>query len=670
MAPDATVVADAEGRIRLVNRQTEVLFGYEREAVLGQPVEVLIPERFHTAHQGHRAAYAAAPRTRAMGATLQLFGRRQDGSEFPVEVSLAPFEDEGEKLVIASIRDISELQRVHAARREAEASNQELRCLQTVTDTALAHLELDDLLPELLSRVRDVMAVDNAAILLVDAEGQELRVRAVHGLEEEVAADVRVPLGQGFAGRIAASREPLIVDDLSTFPVVSPFLREQLRSAVGVPLFAHDQVLGVLHIGTAERHQFTAKDIQLLQRVAERVGVAVERAGLFQAEQQARAEAQQRAQLLDQSHDAIFVWELGGTITYWNHGAERLYGYPRVDAIGRVSHTLLQTEHPEPTGAFETRLVSQGEWTGELVHVTRAGKRVTVLSHHQLVRTSDGRQLVLESSADITEAKWLERQHAEARASELAVREVNQHLDEFFRIAAHDLRHPITVAKGQAEMSLRRFERLAARLQAKGGKQAEQATEVLGTLRQTSQSIDRVSRLAQQLFDIARARSGTLELQLARLDVAALVQEQVEAQRTAAPTRTIHLETPPDGQPVWVEGDGVRLRQVLSNYLTNALKYSAADQPVTVRLEVAEQLAVVSVQDAGPGLPWDEQSRVWEMLHRAPGVEVQSGTEGSLGMGLYIVKRLIELHPGGRVGIESVMGEGSTFWFRLPLSAP
>lgn len=83
---------------------------------------------------------------------------------------------------------------------------------------------------------------------------------------------------------------------------------------------------------------------------------------------------------------------------------------------------------------------------------------------------------------------------------------------------------------------------------------------------------------------------------------------------------------------------------------------------------MAEQLAVVSVTDHGPGLPWEEQSLVWEMLHQAPGVEVQSGTEGSLGMGLYIVKRLMELHPAGRVGVESVVGEGSTFWFRFSLA--
>jgi signal transduction histidine kinase len=142
----------------------------------------------------------------------------------------------------------------------------------------------------------------------------------------------------------------------------------------------------------------------------------------------------------------------------------------------------------------------------------------------------------------------------------------------------------------------------------------------------------------------------------------------VAAQRAAAPGRTITLDLPGGGGPVWVTADADRLGQVLANYISNALKYSAADQPAEVGLEVTAGLAVVSVRDHGPGLPWEEQVRVWELFHRAPGVEVQSGADGSLGMGLHICKRLVELHPGGRVGVESAVGEGSAFWFRLPLA--
>lgn len=111
---------------------------------------------------------------------------------------------------------------------------------------------------------------------------------------------------------------------------------------------------------------------------------------------------------------------------------------------------------------------------------------------------------------------------------------------------------------------------------------------------------------------------------------------------------------------------------MLANYVTNALKYSADDAQVTVGLKVTEGLAVVWVRDEGPGLAWEEQTRIWELFHRALGVTTKShigGVTGSLGLGLHICKQVIEMHPGGRVGVDSTIGDGSTFWFRLPIAA-
>jgi PAS domain S-box-containing protein len=132
-APDAIVITSRDGRIILVNRQTEVLFVYARDALLGQPVEVLVPERLRAAHVAHRARYAAAPSTRSMGAGLDLYGRRQDGSEFPVEISLSPLEVDGAAFVTSSIRDITERKEAEAAQtrllRQTEAAETRFRGL-------------------------------------------------------------------------------------------------------------------------------------------------------------------------------------------------------------------------------------------------------------------------------------------------------------------------------------------------------------------------------------------------------------------------------------------------------------------------------------------------------------------------------------------------------------
>jgi signal transduction histidine kinase len=148
----------------------------------------------------------------------------------------------------------------------------------------------------------------------------------------------------------------------------------------------------------------------------------------------------------------------------------------------------------------------------------------------------------------------------------------------------------------------------------------------------------------------------------------------------AAPGRTIRLHTPPapeDGGPVPVvpvDADADRNGQVVANYVTNALKYSPPDQPVDVSVEARRGRARVAVRDAGPGIPKAERLRVWELFHRAPGVTPQGGTQsgahgGSLGLGLYISKAIVAAH-GGRVGVESAVGAGSTFWFTLPLAGP
>jgi len=132
--------------------------------------------------------------------------------------------------------------------------------------------------------------------------------------------------------------------------------------------------------------------------------------------------------------------------------------------------------------------------------------------------------------------------------------------------------------------------------------------------------------------------------------------------------RTIHLELP-TAQAVPVIADADRIAQVVTNYLTNALKYSKEDRPIAVRLEVEREMAQVSVRDGGPGLSLSDKMHLFERFPRIKGTAVQSGSGVSLGLGLHICKAIVEAH-GGRVGLESVPGRGSTFWFTLPLAPP
>ena len=155
-----------------------------------------------------------------------------------------------------------------------------IRALEAVTDTALAHLGLDQLLDELLVRVRALLGTDTAAILLL--EGRELVARAAKGLEQEVERRVRIPVGVGFAGRVAAEKRPIFVEDVDRAKVVNPILREKgIRSLLGVPILFEGRVIGVLHVGALQRRQFNRGDAQLLQVVADRMGLGIEYARLY-----------------------------------------------------------------------------------------------------------------------------------------------------------------------------------------------------------------------------------------------------------------------------------------------------------------------------------------------------------------------------------------------------
>jgi serine phosphatase RsbU (regulator of sigma subunit)/anti-sigma regulatory factor (Ser/Thr protein kinase) len=157
----------------------------------------------------------------------------------------------------------------------------QLEALKQVTEATLAHMDLDDLLEELLGRVTGILGTDTAAVLLVEDDGKTLAARAARGLEEEVERGFRLPIGEGFAGRVAATREPVAIPDLedSEIEVVNPLMREKgVRSLLGVPLIVEGRLTGVLHVGTLSPREWSDSDVDLLQAVADRVGLAIDHA--------------------------------------------------------------------------------------------------------------------------------------------------------------------------------------------------------------------------------------------------------------------------------------------------------------------------------------------------------------------------------------------------------
>jgi serine phosphatase RsbU (regulator of sigma subunit) len=148
------------------------------------------------------------------------------------------------------------------------------RVLEAITDRMLMDLDLDKLLEVLVFRVRDLFSVDTVTVLLIDANGEQLVAKATAGLDEEVFQGVRIPVGEGFAGRVAKLREPVLIERVDESTVINPLLWEHgLRELLGVPIVARDELLGVLHVGVMTAREFTGVEAELLQLVADRVAL-------------------------------------------------------------------------------------------------------------------------------------------------------------------------------------------------------------------------------------------------------------------------------------------------------------------------------------------------------------------------------------------------------------
>jgi PAS domain S-box-containing protein len=269
------------------------------------------------------------------------------------------------------------------------------------------------------------------------------------------------------------------------------------------------------------------------------------------------------------------------------------------------------------------------------------------------------------SVIDISDRLQLEQEREEARATALAEREANAQMDAFLGLVSHELKQPLTVMSTSIQLTQRRLGRLAAAPAAPSLPELEaQIAPLQKELIRTGQQVEYQDGLINELLDAARVRAGKFAIYPEPANLLPLVESAVDEQRLLTPRRVIGLDLP-DVESIPVQADARHIKQVVTNYLTNALKYSPAACPVEVGVTSDGAQARVWVRDQGPGLAPDQQQRVFERFYRAPDIAVQSDAGIGLGLGLYICRSIIEQH-GGQVGVESVPRQGCTFWFTLP----
>jgi two-component system, sensor histidine kinase and response regulator len=340
---------------------------------------------------------------------------------------------------------------------------------------------------------------------------------------------------------------------------------------------------------------------------------------------------------------------------------------PGMDGIALIEH--LQQCSPEIptlliTGHGERDLVVRALRAGAYDFLEKPIERDYLISSlqralqaRQMRRQIKEQQEALEQYTHQLEHMVEERTHA--------LVEANEAKDLVLGVVSHELKTPLTALKGLLQLIHRRAERVASAADQQSDEVNAFFETLPGQLSRAIHQIDVQTHLINELLDLSRITAGTLNLSPGPCNLVTLVRETVEDLRLLAPDRSLLL-TLPEQESVVVLADAERLSQVLTNYGTNALRYTPADQPIQIGLTLEEKSARVWVRDHGPGLSENAQKEVWQRFHQVEGIAIQQGAEKGVGLGLAICQNLVAAHQGS-VGVESTLGDGATFWFTIPL---
>jgi PAS domain S-box-containing protein len=305
-APDAFTATDRDGIVIAWNAAAERLFGWSASEALTRPLRgLVVPPEGRAAHDERRERMLAAPDPVALE-RHEVELERRDGSRFPAEKTISKMIVGEETILSIFVRDIGErrrreeqreaLLREQAAREEAERVAEMVSGMQLLVDAALAHRTLDDILADLIPRVRGVLGADAASVFLVEESGRLVLAASTGGSQEE-EEHVSVEFGEGFAGRVAAERNPMLAHDPPTGDLVDPTIRHlPVGSLIGVPLMARDKVTGVIVVAVGAPRKFSDQDLGTLRLAADRVALAIDHARVYEREHKI-AETLQRSLL-------------------------------------------------------------------------------------------------------------------------------------------------------------------------------------------------------------------------------------------------------------------------------------------------------------------------------------------------------------------------------------
>jgi protein-histidine pros-kinase len=481
-APDAIVIVDDQGWIQMANRQTEALFGYARDEIIGQPVEMLIPHRYRDQHPVHRTRYTAAPQAREMGTGLELTGLRKDGTEFPVEISLSPIQGERGGLVSAAIRDVTYRKRVE-------------------------------------NMFRGLLEAAPDAIVGVNR----------HGLIQLVNAQTEALFGYSREELIGQPVEILIPENHRR---AHPGLRESYFAAPRTrPMGAGIDLVARRRDGTAFPAEISLSSIETDD------GILVS-AAIRDVTERKRAEQRFRG-LVEAAPDAMVIVDRDGRIQLVNAQTERMFGYARDELLGRPVELLVprrfRAMHPQHRSKYAAEPKPRPMGAGLELHGLRKDGTEFPVEISLSPMDDEHGGIISAAIRDVTERKNAERVQTLAyereRAASQRLREVDALRADFLSTVSHELRTPLTTIKGFADLLHSQWDEVP----------DAQRLELVGRI---SRAGGRLDSLIGDLLDFSRLERGEIRIDLRPLDLRTVVDNCVDRSASALERHQVVVDIP------------------------------------------------------------------------------------------------------------------------------
>jgi PAS domain S-box-containing protein len=614
---DAVIATDGRGRVTFLNPVAESLTGWQGEEAAEAPLEQVfkvVDEHTRLPVEDPVTHVLREGQVVGLGNHTLLIAR--DGVERPIDDSAAPIKDaQGQVLgVVLVFRDVTEKRRSEQILRESEEQYRRLAEFQrTVMDhmgEGLYTVDAEGL----------TTYVNPAAERLLGWTSAELLGRKMHDVVHYQHPDgTPFPVEEcaGFAvlrhGTVLRDFEDVFIrKDGSFFPVTYS----------STPLSADGQTVGL---------------VVVFRDVSER--------------QKAQAERQQLAAIVESSEDAIVSKDLKGIVTSWNKGAERVFGYTAAEMVGRPIAILAAHDRRDEMSRVLER-VKRGERIEHYDTKRRRkdGTEIAISLTVSPIKDSAGRIMGASKIArDVSERTRL-HEALERRTAQLT--ESDRRKDEFLAMLAHELRNPLAPIRNAVQII---------RLKGSAEPMVGQAREMI------ERQVDHLVRLVDDLLDVSRITRGKINLRREPVELAQIIAAAVESSRPLIDARFHELQVEAPAAALRVEGDLTRLSQVVSNLLTNSAKYTPEGGHIWLIVQEEKGLGVIRVRDDGVGIAPELLPKVFDLFTQAE--RTLDRSQGGLGIGLTLVKKLTEMHGGTVEAHSEGAGKGSEFVVRLPLQA-